>query len=318
MIKPFYAVFIFFTVTFLSQVGFSKVPVWIDTDPAVISGNEEIDDALALLQAFHSQELEIRGISVVYGNAPLSTALKMAKKITKLHAPYAIPVYRGASKKSQLGKATPGSKALAKALENEKLVILALGPVTNVATVIQAHPELTKNIHKVVAVAGRKVGQKFFTGTFNKTPHQDFNFEHDPEGFRVILDAKVPLVLAPFEISSQIWITTKDAFNLLQSPRYDWLEEPLTNWLHFWQNHFRVDGFNPFDSLAVAYVTHPHYMQCRKMPVSIHQDVDDRDPSNTKPYLYASWKYKTKNRALYCSRPHSRLHDVIVNRLIQN
>src|SRR6185295_12927627 len=90
------------------------------------------------------------------------------------------------------------------------LTILALGPATNVATVLANHPELAARVTRVIAVAGRRPGQRFTTGTSNRAGHRDFNFELDPRAFQVLLDSKVELVLAPFEISSKIWMTAAD------------------------------------------------------------------------------------------------------------
>jgi hypothetical protein len=97
------------------------------------------------------------------------------------------------------------------------LTILALGPVTNIATVLRKHPDLGARITRVIAVAGRRPGQRFTTGTSNPNGHRDFNFELDPEGFQVLLDSKVEIVLAPFEISSKIWLTAEDLDRLAAS-----------------------------------------------------------------------------------------------------
>ena len=61
----------------------ARIPVWIDTDPSVERGGHEVDDGFALVQAFHSPELEIRGVSVVFGNAPLPKAWEIGKKGAK-------------------------------------------------------------------------------------------------------------------------------------------------------------------------------------------------------------------------------------------
>src|SRR5207247_2697623 len=118
--------------------------------------------------------------------------------------------YRGAAGAADLGVETDASRALADRLTRESLVVLALGPATNVATVVMNHPELSPKIESIVAVAGRRPGQRFTTGTVNTNGHRDFNFEQDPEAFRVLLASNVPLTLAPFEISSKVWITEED------------------------------------------------------------------------------------------------------------
>ena len=108
--------------------------------------------------------------------------------------------YPGAAGSWQLGQATAASRALTAALRKEKLTVLAIGHLTNIATVVKMHPELASRIERVVAVAGRRPEQRFLVGTTNPRSLRDFNFEMDPAAFQIVLDSKVPLVLAPFEI----------------------------------------------------------------------------------------------------------------------
>ncbi len=167
--------------------------VWIDTDPSVEPGGHEVDDGFALIQAFHSPELIIRGISVVFGNAELEKAVPIAREIVRQFAQGSLAVYPGASSGQQLGRPTEAAQRLAEALRHEPLTILALGPLTNVATVLSMHPELRDRIIRVIAVAGRRPGQQFLVGTRNHKPFRDFNFELDPQAFDVVLQAGVPL-----------------------------------------------------------------------------------------------------------------------------
>src|SRR5260370_16915488 len=101
--------------------------VWIDTDPSVLRGAHEVDDGFALLQAFHSQELCIRGVSIVFGNAPIATALPIGQEIVRRFGPAGMPVYSGAAGAQELGTETDASRAIAKPLKPERLTILALG-----------------------------------------------------------------------------------------------------------------------------------------------------------------------------------------------
>jgi hypothetical protein len=61
-------------------IACAAVPVWIDTDPSVARGGHEVDDGLALIQAFHSSVLAVRGVSVVFGNAPLSEGFSIERR----------------------------------------------------------------------------------------------------------------------------------------------------------------------------------------------------------------------------------------------
>jgi len=163
----------------------AKIPVWIDTDPSVARGGHEVDDGFALIQAFHSPELAIRGVSVVFGNAPLDTAWPIGKEIVQRFGPKDLRVYKGAASGDDLGKETEASRALERDLRKERLNILAIGPVTNVATVLKLHPELAKNVIRIIAVAGRRPGQRFVSSPTQSQAFRDFNFEMD-SGFSLI------------------------------------------------------------------------------------------------------------------------------------
>jgi len=300
----------------------TKIPVWIDTDPSVERGGHEVDDGFALLQAFHSPEFDIRGVSIVFGNAPLPKAWQIGKSIVETFGPKDLAVYRGAASSDDLGKPTDASEALARSLKQGPLNILAIGPATNVATVIQLHPELAKNIVSIIAVAGRRPGQRFLSGPKQAHPFRDFNFELVPNAFQVLLDAHVPLVLAPWELSSKIWITREDLERLEHGgpgPRY--LVPPALDWQAWWRDNVGVDGFNPFDTLAVGYLLSPHSFECNDVNARIETAPDDTgllDASHSKPYLFASPDTKPGRRVTYCSAAPSRFKDDLLSRLLDD
>src|SRR5215831_13815927 len=118
----------------------SPTVIWIDTDPSVMPGGHEVDDGFALVQAFHSPELRIKGISVVFGNAELEKAFRIAEVMVRRFGPAELEVLPGAAGAQQLGEETVASHTLAEALVTEPLTILALGPLTNIATVLNRHP----------------------------------------------------------------------------------------------------------------------------------------------------------------------------------
>jgi inosine-uridine nucleoside N-ribohydrolase len=272
--------------------------VWIDTDPAIGEPERDVDDGLALVQAFHSPELDIRGVSVVFGNAALDRGLPIARRLVHDFGPPGLKVFGGAARASDSAHETDASRALASALRSgPPLTILALGPVTNIATVLGKHPDLAARITRVIAVAGRRPGQRFTTGTSNPNGHRDFNFELDPEGFQVLLDSKVDIVLAPFEISSKVWLTAEDLDRLATSasPAATALVTPARAWQAMWKRLFGVDGFNPFDTLAVAYAVSSDGFGCESLKARIDTLPDDvTEPGvqgvkvERKPYLLAS------------------------------
>jgi inosine-uridine nucleoside N-ribohydrolase len=281
----------------------SATSVWIDTDPSAIPGGHEVDDAFALLQAFGSPELSIRGISIVFGNADLPAASRIGRQIVKEFGPSSIHVFDGAGGASDLGRETKATLALADALRHGHLTILALGPATNIATVLRNNPELTANIDRIVAVAGRRPQQHFVAGPKQNIPFRDFNFELDPEAFRVILASKVPLTLAPWEISSKVWLTPGDIDALAaRRPRFSSLLPAVRDWLALWRDQFGATGFNPFDTLAVGYVLAPSTLTCSAMNASIENAPDDTTSAlgAQKPYLFVRPPGPGGRKVRYC------------------
>jgi pyrimidine-specific ribonucleoside hydrolase len=299
-----------------------KTAVWIDTDPSISSGAREVDDGFALIQAFHSPELEIRGVSVVFGNAPFETAWPLGREIVQNYGPAHLPVYAGAANAEQLGVENDATRALAAALQREKLTILALGPVTNIATVLKNHPELSDRIAAIIAVAGRRPRQSFVTGTKPHTPFRDFNFEMDAPGFQVLLDTNAQLVLAPWEVSSKVWLTNDDLNQLAAGkPSAQWLAAPGRDWLQMWQEKFGVDGFNPFDTLAIAYVTSPELLEWEDLPCAIQTLPDDRAPAGekakNKPFLVVAQDLASKRTVRYCHTPKPAFKSDLMARLLR-
>ncbi len=299
----------------------ASVPVWIDTDPSVARGGYEVDDGFALIQAFRSPALSVRGVSVVFGNAPISEAFPIAQRLVRAFGPPGLDVPSGAASAKDLGVETDASRALGSALRREKLVILMLGPATNVATVLRNHPELRKRIKKIVAVAGRRPNQRFSPSP-NAPAFRDFNFELDPPGFQVLLDARVPLVLAPWEISSKVWVRRADLANLRPSDvSLAWVLDAAEDWLVYWKNSLAAEGFNPFDTLAVGYAISPDGFRCDRLQVRIEQLPDDTvtgPAAQLKPYLLVDHSMASHHSALYCSEAPPLFHEMLLKLLAKH
>lgn len=300
-----------FWLLLLSALAGAQTAVWIDTDPSISKGPREVDDGFALIQAFRSPELRIVGISTVFGNAPLAQADPIGRRIVKRFAPN-IPIYTGAGKAQQA--ATPATEALAAALANERLTVLALGPGTNIGAVLAKYPDRAKNVDRVIAVAGRRPGQSFKPTPNSSIAFRDFNFECDPDSFQQILDSGVPLILAPWEVSSKVWLTSDDLARLAKGPASArWLVKPGRDWLAMWQKQFAAPGFNPFDSLAVGYVTHRDLLVCERGSARIEQGPDDTKPGSSKALLIFT---KGAGPVEYCYDVKPLFHEVLMERLL--
>ena len=288
----------------LTAAAQSPTPVWIDTDPSVAPGGHEVDDGIALLQAFASPELDIRGVSIVFGNADLTTTARIGKEIVGKFGSKSLSVFVGAAGAFDLGKETEASRALENELKRGRLTILVLGPATNVATVLRNHPDLAARVDQVIAVAGRRPGQRFRSGKTQKIPFRDLNFELDAEAFRVLLASKVPITLAPWELSSQVWITSADLHAAaVSNPGVAWILRSADDWAGLWNREFGTNGFNPFDALAVGFLVDRGDIVCDSFLGRIETGPDDTStaqPQHTKPYLLMGPASNGKRSVNYC------------------
>ncbi len=296
----------------------AQTEVWLDVDVAAGIPNRDVDDALALVQAFNSPELKIRGISAVFGNAPLADGLPIAREVLEKFGPAGLEVHAGAASKEELGHENDAVRALAAALGERPLTILALGPVTNIATLVQKHPNLHGKIERIVIVAARRPGQKFTYPTADGYSFRDFNFESDPEAMQVLLDTEIELVFTPWEVSSHVWITPDDlSRNATYGGAGIWIEEKSLAWAQMWIDRFKTVGFNPFDTLAVGWITHPNLIQTMPVTVWIEEGPDDTKPADEahpKPYLLVK-EGEDGRKAIYAYKPAPQFTRVLMDRL---
>lgn len=265
--------------------------VWIDTDPSIGAPYREVDDAFALILAFHSPELRIRGISTSYGNARLKRTTQVARELVGDFGGVAgltvADVHPGARSRRDSGN-TAASDALAAALRKQKLTYIALGPLTNLAAFLQAHPDLAERIDRVVIVGGRSPGVVFAFGPRGGLQIHDANVVKDPNAVRAVLASKVPIALAPVETSARLVLTKEGRLGLRDaSPAGRFLYRKSRVWLWFWTAVVQHPGGPLFDALAVAGVARPEFTSRQRRHAWVRPTgelVAARQPTNgTRP-----------------------------------
>jgi inosine-uridine nucleoside N-ribohydrolase len=291
---------------FSSALASPKQAIWIDTDPACgIAKTDDVDDCWALLMALRSKELEIRGISTTFGNVNGERSYRTAIELSqRFRNEGSMPgIYRGADSaiNPRLAKDSEASNALAKALENESLTLIALGPLTNIATLIQKHPKYLANIKQVIAIAGQRPEPLlgFYPGNSQLIHLHDFNFRKDVAAFDIVLQSSVPITLVPYEVAAKISIQADDLTILGKGgPQSRWLGEISKPWLEFWNTSLKTEGFYPFDSLAIGLLTLPSLFTCENIPIKVQHKraffVKSRDN------LLVSHDFKEKRYVKYC------------------
>jgi pyrimidine-specific ribonucleoside hydrolase len=149
---------------------------------------------------------------------------------------------------------------LAAALRERPAHIAAIGPLTNLGLLVHHHPDVLGNVRSVIAVAGRSEDAPFYIGTAG--PVRDFNFENDPRAARLLLESGVPVVLAGFELTSQVVVTEQDlqAIRQMGTDAAHYFHQNSLAWCRHWTTTFPADaGFHPWDSAAISWLRHPEY-----------------------------------------------------------
>jgi inosine-uridine nucleoside N-ribohydrolase len=239
--------------------------VWIDTDVSIGSPIREVDDAYALVLAFHSPEIRIAGISISYGNAPLGHTTKMARELVeRFGAPAQITtaqVVRGAKSPGDLGRATEASEALAKTLKKGPLTYIALGPLTNLATFLQLHPKMAGRIDRVIFLGGQAEGTTLAIGPRESFRIHDANVFKDPRAVAVVLAAGVPLTMVPVATASKLLLNGEDLRELeRRGGAGNYLARGSKVWLWFWKSFVGTNGGAIFDAIAVLEATNPELL----------------------------------------------------------
>lgn len=299
--------------------------VWVDVDTSagiVDTRPRDVDDAVALIQAFHSPELRVAGVSVVFGNSSLENCLPITREIVEKFGPKGMAVHAGAASDADLDKQTDATKALIAALEKEPLHVLALGPVTNVAAVIKQRPDLKSKMLSVLVVAARRPGFDFHPPGRPDLKFPDANFEKDVPGTQILLDSGVPLVWVGYEASCDTWLTRADLDAMRDTPSGKWVADISQAWLGRWETAMKLDGFNPFDALAIVYLTHPETLAAIPVKSHITTGPNDRSPGRlaaTKPskaYLISQPTTQPTNE-LYVTHTLKNVAPIIAQRVRQ-
>lgn len=247
----------------LGQAGARADDVWIDSDCALGLPLRDVDDAFALVQALHSPEIRIRGISATFGNGPVEESVRAAQQIVERFGQAAgvtvTMVHRGAASAAELGKPTPATAALRGALQERKLVYIALGPLTNLMTALRLHPDLKKRLRAVVVLASRESGERLKIGRWNPYPFTDANFVKDPAAMNELLQIEdLTAVFVPARLTLGCTMTPAGLDALARSsPAGEWLAARCRLWLRTWRWLFGVEGGPLFDSVAILAATHP-------------------------------------------------------------
>jgi len=309
---------VFFVMITAGPSSADRLPVWIDTDPACgLEATDDVDDCWALLLALKSDAIAIRGVSTVFGNVSEERAYPVARQFldrwVRSSGDPSPPIYRGAKEPVRKDDSDRSAAvlALADALEKEPLMIVALGPLTNIASLLHTRPDLHRRVSSIIAIAGSSEGERRFYFRDSGLLHfHDLNFLKDPWAFESVIETDVPLVLMPFEAAQKVRILPEDLAALTNAGEVEaWLAESSLGWMNFWRSRLGEDGFYPFDSLAMGYVIDPIHFACEPAKARVNFR---RGRIKARDELIIDLDPETESRITYCRGVSPGFHNTLM------
>ena len=229
-----------------------KIPILIDTDPAISIFGADVDDALAIFLALNSDELEVEGLTAVFGNTDVNNTYRIGKEILSVANRTDIPLKKGAYNSSWLGVRTPAVKFLINHVMEHpgEITLVTLAPLTNIATAILLEPKFSENLKSILMMGG------LFFPSNQRFPvlQSEFNFSRDPEATQIVLAQDIENTIIGLDLTTQVLFKDVNFSALAQRNTRitKYLTKHIKSWLFL--NKLLMGGFNPHDPLCVAYL----------------------------------------------------------------
>ncbi|XP_044464992.1 uridine nucleosidase 1 [Mangifera indica] len=228
----------------------------IDTDPG-------IDDSMAILMAFQTPQLEILGLTTIFGNVTTEDATRNALLLCEIAGCPGVPVAEGSPEPLKGGMPRvadfihgsdglgniylppPKSKKCDKSASEflvEKVLeypgevsILALGPLTNLALAIKRDSSFASKVKSIVILGGA------FFALGNVNPAAEANIYGDPEAADVVFTSGASIIVVGINITTQVKMTDADLLELAESKgKYAKLLSDMCKFYRDW--HVKSDG----------------------------------------------------------------------------
>ena len=258
-------------------------PILIDCDPGH-------DDAMALLLALASPELELLGVTTVHGNQTLDKTTANALRVLELAGRGEVEVAAGADRplirEAKVAASVHGESGLdgpdlpapvgaplaqhavdflAERLDaaDRPVTLIPTGPLTNIAVLLARYPDIGPKIERIVLMGGA-------IAEGNVTPAAEFNIWADPEAAARVFAGGVDVTMVGLDVTHRALMTPEHAETLRATGRVGAVVAEL--WAFYHQFHVRVYDFpgTPIhDALAVAHVIRDDLLRTERRNVEI-------------------------------------------------
>ena len=263
--------------------------VWIDTDPG-------IDDALAIAMLLESSEIEIIGISTIFGNATIEHTTRNTLLFAESAGLSSIPLAKGAAlplyipldtspfvhgvnglgdmpvpQPAQQPAPITAAEAIVQAIKNNpgEITLFPIGPLTNIALALRLEPKIIDLVNEVIIMGGAV----HVAG--NITPVAEANFFHDPHAAQIVLSAGWPVTIAGLDVCGERSMIPNSLLEEIahsRNPLAPYIKGALPHYLNFISQYgFTEKGDFP-DALAAAYLLDESIFEIEKLPLYIETE----------------------------------------------
>ena len=260
--------------------------ILIDTDPG-------IDDAMAIFYALASPELDVVGLTTIFGNSDTETCTVNALRLLEIAGRTDIPVARGALRPLAMdfrGPADfvhgvdgqgdtflPPSDSLRSNVDGARFIVetvmaapgqitlVPIGPLTNVALAMLLEPQLSDALAGIVLMGGAA----FVDG--NASPAAEANILNDPEAADIVFGATCPVVMCGLDITERT-LMSSDLLNGIGefgNDRAHHLHKILPFYADFYRRTNGLDGIYIHDSATISYLLAPQHFTTLSYPVRV-------------------------------------------------
>ncbi|WP_449603750.1 nucleoside hydrolase [Paenibacillus sp. Marseille-Q9583] len=262
-----------------------RTPIIIDCDPGH-------DDAIAILLAIaNSEKLDLRGITTVGGNQILDKITENALKVISF-VNADIPVAKGAVG-PLFGKLVTGEEAHGEsgmdgpllppskfrpveegAVEfmlniirssEEKITLVPMAPLTNIALLITAYPEIKERIEKISLMGG---GISYG----NVTSTAEFNIYVDPEAARIVFESGIPITMSGLDVTDKAAIFEDEIVALKERGPVSTMVGELLDFYSIFGKKMGYVGSALHDPCAVAWLLHPELFESEHLYVTVETE----------------------------------------------
>jgi uridine nucleosidase len=280
----------------------------IDTDPGV-------DDTIAISVALRSPELEVIGLTSVFGNATNEITAQNALRLVELEGHVSIPVARGCDVPlvvelemiasdvhgyDGLGntnlpapKGKPLNKSAAEYIIDTvraypgEVILVPIGPLTNIAVALKADPEIAHLIKKIVLMGGA------VSTPGNISPVAEANIYHDPHAADIVMQAGCPVVMVGLDVTEKVIMTPQffEEIFKVKNPVTDLIQRILPVYQDYFNRFNGMAGsIHTHDPSAIAYLLNPDLFQTTSVPVFV--ETEGRCKGQTVADWHKQWEQR--------------------------